>query len=78
MTPNGPAIKGGCVTRRSTGQVMVMFGRKTITVRGGYGACFCRPVTSCLGYSCIAVQGGLGQVSFHGAVSFKESTSGAP
>jgi len=43
---NGPAIKGGCVTRRSTGQIMVMFGRETFTVQGGYGACFCRPGTS--------------------------------
>jgi hypothetical protein len=53
MNANGPAIKGGCVTRRSTGQVIVMFGRESVTVRGEYGACFCCPGTSCLGNSCL-------------------------
>ena len=46
LTANGPAIKGGCVTRRSAGQVMVMFGQETVTVQGRYGACFCCPGTS--------------------------------
>jgi len=56
ITTNGPAIKGGCVTRRITGQVMVMFGRETVTVRGGYGACFCSPGTSSLGDTSVVVQ----------------------
>ena len=56
LTHNGPAIKGGCVTRRSTGQIMVMLGSETVTVRGGYGACFCSPGTSSLGDTSVVVQ----------------------
>ena len=53
MKPNGPAIKGGCVTRRSTGHGYSgwYFSRKAVTVQavpgqGGYGARFCRPGTN--------------------------------
>ena len=43
MLTNGPAIWGGCVTRRAPGRVLV-FSQKTVTVQGGYGTCFCRLV----------------------------------
>jgi hypothetical protein len=38
---NGPAIWGGCVTRRSTGHWSRFFSLKILPVQGGYGACFC-------------------------------------
>src|SRR4030042_996537 len=38
---NGPAIKGGCVTRRKHRAGSWYFSRKTVTVQGGYGTCFC-------------------------------------
>jgi len=34
-------------------------GRETVTVQGGYGACFCRPGTSSLGDTSVVVQSGL-------------------
>jgi len=43
MLPNGPAIWGGCVTRRRTGQgpgTPSTRGQKAVTVQGGYGALF--------------------------------------
>jgi hypothetical protein len=43
MTANGPAIKGGCVTRRKHRAESRYFSREIVTVQGGYGACFCRP-----------------------------------
>jgi len=48
MPPNGPAIWGGCVTRRSIRAgswypvPSTREGHKTVTVQGGFGACFCR------------------------------------
>ena len=32
MPPNGPAIKGGCVTRRPSGQLSSFFSQGAITV----------------------------------------------
>jgi len=40
MLPNGPAIKGGCVTRRQHRAGSRYFSQKTVTVQGGYGALF--------------------------------------
>jgi hypothetical protein len=37
---NGPAIWGGCVTRRSIRAVSWYFNREAVTVQGGYGALF--------------------------------------
>jgi hypothetical protein len=42
MAPNGPAIWGGCVTRRRHRYKAVPVGYKVVQVQGGYGACFCR------------------------------------
>jgi len=42
MLYNGPAIWGGCVTRRSIRVGYRYFSQKAVTVQGGYGACFCR------------------------------------
>jgi hypothetical protein len=41
MTANGPAIWGGCVTRRSIRAGSWYFSREFVTVQGGYGTCFC-------------------------------------
>jgi hypothetical protein len=41
LKPNGPAIKGGCVTRRKHRAGSRYFSRKVVTVQGGYGMCFC-------------------------------------
>jgi hypothetical protein len=44
LTYNGPAIKGGCVTRREHRQypeTRQLAGQKMVTVQGGYGTCFC-------------------------------------
>jgi hypothetical protein len=46
MKPNGQAIKGGCVTRRGHRAGSRYFSKKTVTVQGGYGTCFCRPGTN--------------------------------
>ena len=46
ITANGPAIKGGCVTRRQHRAVSCFFSREMVTVQGGYGTCFCRPGTN--------------------------------
>jgi len=46
MTANGPAIWGGCVTRRKHRVGSRYFSRRTVTVQGGYGTCFCRPGTN--------------------------------
>jgi hypothetical protein len=45
MLPNGPAIKGGCVTRRKHRAESRYFSQKIVTVQGGYGTCFCSPGT---------------------------------
>jgi len=46
MNANGPAIKGGCVTRRQHRAESRYFSREIVTVQGGYGTCFCRPGTN--------------------------------
>jgi len=46
MPPNGPAIWGGCVTRRKHRAGSWYFSRKAVTVQGGYGTCFCRHGTN--------------------------------
>ena len=46
MQANGPAIWGGCVTRRKHRSESWYFSQKTVTVQGGYGTCFCRHGTS--------------------------------
>jgi len=40
MHTNGPAIWGGCVTRRSIRAGSWYFSHKTVPVQGGYGALF--------------------------------------
>ena len=50
LQPNGPAIWGGCVTRRSIRAVSWYFSREIVTVQGGYGTCFCRHGTSFIAY----------------------------
>jgi hypothetical protein len=42
---NGPAIWGGCVTRRQHRHNVVPVGHKAVTVQGGYGTCFCHQGT---------------------------------
>ncbi len=46
LAANGPAIWGGCVTRRQHRHESVPIGHKAVTVQGGYGACFCNPGTN--------------------------------
>ena len=46
MNANGPAIKGGCVTRRRIRAESRYFSQEAVPVQGGYGACFCRPGTN--------------------------------
>jgi hypothetical protein len=41
MRYNGPAIWGGCVTRRQHRVRSWYFSQKAIPVQGGYGTCFC-------------------------------------
>ena len=40
MNANGPAIWGGCVTRRKHRAESWYFSQKVVTVQGGYGALF--------------------------------------
>jgi len=42
MPHNGPAIWGGCVTRRSIRAESWYFSQKAVTVQGGYGTPACR------------------------------------
>jgi len=46
MFANGPAIWGGCVTRRKHRAGSWYFSREAVTVQGGYGTCFCRHGTN--------------------------------
>ena len=46
MHYNGPAIWGGCVTRRSIRAQSRYFSREAVPVPGGYGTCFCRHGTN--------------------------------
>jgi len=54
--PNGPAIWGGCVTRRSIRAESWYFSREVVTVQGGYGALFAVMVQFLLRAGAIAVQ----------------------
>ena len=49
VTPNGPTIKGGCVSQRSIRAGSRFFSQKFIPVQGGYGTCFCRPGANLFG-----------------------------
>jgi hypothetical protein len=42
---NGPAIWGGCVTRRKHRAESWYFSQLVVTVQGGYGTSFCSPGT---------------------------------
>ena len=46
IATNGPAIKGGCVTRRSIRAESWYFSRETVTVQGEYGVSFAVMVES--------------------------------
>jgi hypothetical protein len=46
LNANGPAIWGGCVTRRQHRAESWYFSCETVTVQGGYGTCFCHPGTN--------------------------------
>jgi hypothetical protein len=56
MPYNGPAIWGGCVTRRSIRAESWYFSQKAVTVQGGYGALFAVRVQSWLSITHVAVQ----------------------
>ena len=53
---NGPAIWGGCVTRRSIRAGSWYFSQKAVTVQGGYGALFAVMVQILLSITSVAVQ----------------------
>jgi hypothetical protein len=52
---NGPAIWGGCVTRRQHRHESVPVGQKTVPVQGGYGALFAVMVQILLSITRVAV-----------------------
>ena len=56
MFANGPAIWGGCVTRRKHRVESWYFSQKVVTVQGGYGALFAIRVQSLLSITSVAVQ----------------------
>jgi len=56
INTNGPAIWGGCVTRRKHRAVSWYFSQKTVTVQGGYGALFAVQVQSWLSITSVALQ----------------------
>ena len=56
MTHNGPAIWGGCVTRRQHRPRPVFFSQKAVTVQGGYGVVFANPGTSLIEAGRVTVQ----------------------
>ena len=57
MHHNGPAIWGGCVTRRKHRAGSWYFSQKTVTVQGGYGALFAVRVQILLNITSVALQG---------------------
>jgi hypothetical protein len=57
LAANGPAIWGGCVTRRSIRAGSWYFSQKAVTVQGGYGALFAVRVQILLNITSVAVQG---------------------
>jgi hypothetical protein len=56
ITANGPAIWGGCVTRRKHRSHPVFFRQKAVTVQGGYGAVFAVRIQVLLSIMRVAVQ----------------------
>ena len=56
ITTNGPAIWGGCVTRRQHRAESWYFSREVVTVQGGYGALFAVMVQILLRPGAVAVQ----------------------
>jgi len=56
INTNGPAIWGGCVTRRKHRVESRYFSQKTVTVQGGYGALFAVMVQILLSITRVAVQ----------------------
>jgi len=56
LKPNGPAIWGGCVTRREHRAGSWYFSQKAVTVQGGYGALFAVRVQILLSITRVAVQ----------------------
>jgi hypothetical protein len=57
INANGPAVELVSVTRRKHRHESVPVDQKTVTVQGGYGVVFACPGTSCLRYTCVALQG---------------------
>jgi hypothetical protein len=55
MVANGPAIWGGCVTRRRIRAGSWYFSQKAVTVQGGYGALFAVMVQFLLSTTRVAV-----------------------
>ena len=64
---NGPAIWGGCVTRRSIRAGSRYFSQKAVTVQGGYGAVFAIQVQVLWNITRVAVQVWSEPVNYHGA-----------
>jgi len=56
MTHNGPAIWGGCVTRREHRPRPEFFSQKAVTVQGGDGALFAVMVQILMSITRVAVQ----------------------
>jgi hypothetical protein len=54
---NGPAIWGGCVTRRRIRAESWYFSQKAVTVQGGYGELFAVRVQILLSITSVAIQG---------------------
>jgi len=63
---NGPAIWGGCVTRRSIRAGSWYFSQKVVTVQGGYGALFAVMVQILLSVTRVAIQVRSEPVNYHG------------
>ena len=70
MPYNGPAIKGGCVTRRKHRAESWYFSQKAVTVQGGYGVVFANPGTSFVEAGRVAVQVLSEPVNYHGTECF--------
>jgi len=66
LANNGPAIWGGCVTRRKHRAESWYFSHKAVTVQGGYGALFAVQVQILMSITRVAVQVKLEPVNYHG------------
>ena len=71
---NGPAIKVGCVTRRSIRAESWYFSREDVTVQGGYGAVFAIMVQILLSAGAIAVQSFIGAANLSLVTNLIEGT----